>query len=67
MTEAKKKLCSSKKCLNWFCHSMRLFHLNNTVKIQAFYPVFPSAESIAAESIAKVFCLLFLWNFREKA
>ena len=56
MTEAKKKLCSSKKCLNWLCHNMRLFHLNNAVKIQAFYPVFPSAESIAAESIAKVFC-----------
>ena len=41
---------------------MRLFHLHNTVKIQTFYPVFPLAESLA-----KTFCWLFLWNFKEKA
>ena len=30
-------------------------------KIRSFYPIFPLAESGA-----KVFCWLFLWNFKEK-
>ena len=44
---------------------MWLFHLCRAVKIQTFSPAFPSAESIA-----KVFCWLSLWNFwnfKEKA
>ncbi len=44
---------------------MWLFHLCRAVKIQTFSPAFPSAESIA-----KAFCWLFiwnLWNFKEKA
>ena len=44
------------------CHSMWLFHLHSMVKIQPFSPVFPLAESTA-----KVFCRLFLWNFEEKS
>ena len=44
------------------CHSMQLFHLHSMVKIQPFSPVFPLAESTA-----KVFCRLFLWNFKEKS
>jgi len=39
-----------------------LFHLYSTVKIQPFSPVFPLAESKA-----KAFCRLILWNFKEKA
>ena len=48
---------------------MRLFHLHSGVKIQPFFlsffllsPVFPLAESIA-----KAFGWLFLWNFKEKS
>ena len=41
---------------------MRLFHLHSTVKIQPFSPAFPSAESAA-----KAFGRLFLWDFKEKA
>ncbi len=41
---------------------MWLFHLRNTVKNTAFYPVFPLAESKA-----KAFCRFFLWNFKEKS
>ena len=44
---------------------MWLFHLCRAVKIQTFSPAFPSAESIA-----KAFCWLSiwnLWNFKEKA
>ncbi|WP_308771479.1 hypothetical protein, partial [uncultured Bilophila sp.] len=45
------------------CHSiMWLFHLHSTLKLQLFYPVFPLAESTA-----KTFCWLSLWNFKEKA
>ena len=43
------------------CHSIWLFHLHCALKIQPFYPVFPLAESIA-----KTFLGLFLWNFKEK-
>ena len=46
----------------WLCHSMWLFYLYGTVKIRLFYLVFPLAESMA-----KAFCWLFLWNFKEKA
>ena len=46
----------------WPCQSMWLFHLHSAVKIQPFSPVFPLAESIA-----KAFCRLFLWNFKEKS
>ena len=42
--------------------SMWLLHLHNTVKMQPFSPTFPLAESIA-----KAFCRLFLWNFKEKS
>ena len=35
---------------------MWLLHLHNTVKIQPFSP-----------AIAKAFCWLFLWNFKEKS
>ena len=41
---------------------MWLFYLYRTVKIRLFYLVFPLAESMA-----KAFCWLFLWNFKEKA
>ena len=41
---------------------MWLFYLYSTVKIRLLYLVFPLAESIA-----KAFCWLFLWNFKEKA
>ena len=41
---------------------MWLFHLHSTLKLQLFYPVFPLAESTA-----KTFCWLSLWNFKEKA
>ena len=44
---------------------MWLFHLCRAVKIQTFSPAFPLAESIA-----KAFCWLSLWNFwnfKEKA
>ena len=44
------------------CYSMWLFHLHSTVKIQPFSPVFPLAESLA-----KAFCRLFLWNFKGKS
>ena len=44
------------------CHSMWLFHLHSTVKIQPFYPVFPLAGSTA-----KAFFQLSLWNFKEKS
>ena len=46
----------------WLCHSMWLFYLYCTVTIRLFYLVFPLAESMA-----KAFCWLFLWNFKEKA
>ena len=46
----------------WLCHSMWLFYLYCTIKIRLFYLVFPLAESMA-----KAFCWLFLWNFKEKA
>ena len=39
-----------------------LFHLYSAVKIQLFSPVFSLAESKA-----KAFCRLFLWNFKEKS
>ena len=41
---------------------MWLFHPHSAVKIQPFYPVFPLAESIA-----DVFCRLFLWSCKEKS
>ena len=41
---------------------MWLFHLYSAVENTAFFPVFPLAESIA-----KVFCRLFLWSFKEKS
>ena len=41
---------------------MWLFYVYSTVKIRLLYLVFPLAESIA-----KAFCWLFLWNFKEKA
>ena len=41
---------------------MRLFHLRNAMKIQPLYPFSPLAESIA-----KAFCWLFLWSFKEKS
>ncbi len=40
---------------------MELFHLHRTKKT-AFFPVSPLAESTA-----KTFCWLFLWNFKEKS
>ena len=40
---------------------MWLFHLHSAVENTTFFPVFPLAESRA-----KVFCRLFLWNFKEK-
>ena len=43
-------------------HGMWLFHPHSAVKIQPFYPVFPLAESIA-----DVFCRLFLWSCKEKS
>ena len=46
----------------WLCHSIWLLHLYNTVKIQTFSQDFPLAESIA-----KAFCRLSLWNFKEKS
>ena len=42
------------------CHGMWLFHLHSTLKLQLFYPVFPLAESTA-----KTFCWLSLWNFKK--
>ena len=42
-------------------HGMWLFHLHSALKIQTFYLVFPLAESIA-----DVFCRLFLWSCKEK-
>ena len=45
----------------WLCHSMWLFYLYCTVTIRLFYLVFPLAESMA-----KAFCRLFLWNFKER-
>ena len=42
------------------CHGMWLFHLHSMLKLQLFYPVFPLAESTA-----KTFCWLSLWNFKE--
>ena len=41
---------------------MWLFYVYSTVKIRLLYLIFPLAESIA-----KAFCWLFLWNFKEKA
>ena len=41
---------------------MWLFYLYSTVKIRLLYLVFPLAESMA-----KAFCWLFLWSFKEKA
>ncbi len=41
---------------------MWLFHIHNILKIQPFYPVFPLTESIA-----KTFCWLSFWNFKEKS
>ena len=41
---------------------MWLFYVYSTVKIRLLYLVFPLAESMA-----KAFCWLFLWNFKEKA
>ena len=38
---------------------MRLLHLHSAMKTQPFSPVFPLAESAV-----KVFCRLFLWNFK---
>ena len=46
--------------LEKLCHGMWLFHLHSTLKLQLFYPVFPLAESTA-----KTFCWLSLWNFKE--
>ena len=48
--------------IHWLCYSLWLFHLHSEVKIQPFSPVFPLAESIA-----KAFCRLFLWSFKEKS
>ncbi len=46
----------------WLGHSIWLLHLHNTVKMQPFSPDFPLVESIA-----KAFCRLFLYNFKEKS
>ena len=43
-------------------HSIRLFHFRSTVKIRPFSPVFPLAESTA-----KAFCRLILFDFEKKA
>ena len=40
---------------------MWLLHLHNTMKCRLFLKIFPLAESIA-----KAFCWLSLWNFKEK-
>ena len=48
--------------LKKLCHGMWLFHLHSTLKLQLFYPIFPLAESTA-----KTFCWLSLWNFKEKS
>ena len=48
--------------LSWLCHSIWLLHLYNIVKIQTFSQSFPLTEFIA-----KAFCRLFLWNFKEKS
>ena len=45
----------------WLCHSIWLLHLYNAVKMQTFSQDFPLAESRA-----KAFCRLSLWNFKEK-
>ncbi len=42
-------------------YSMWLFHLHSAVENTAFFPVFPLAESTA-----KAFFRLSLWNFKEK-
>ncbi len=42
-------------------YSIWLFHPHKAVAMQPFSPVFPLADSIA-----KAFCWLFLWNFKEK-
>ena len=47
---------------HWLYHSIWLLHLYNTVKMQSFSPSFPLTEFIA-----KAFCRLFLWNFKEKS
>ena len=41
---------------------MWLFHLHSMLKVQLFYPFFPLTESIA-----KTFCWLSFWNFKEKS
>ena len=43
------------------CYCMWLFHLHSAVENTAFFPVFPLAESTA-----KAFFRLSLWNFKEK-
>ena len=45
----------------WLYYSMWLFHLHSAVENTAFFPVFPLAESTA-----KAFFRLSLWNFKEK-
>ncbi len=40
---------------------MWLFHLHSMLKLQLFYQAFPLAESTA-----KTFSWLSLWNFKEK-
>ena len=50
--------CFSKALL----YNMWLFHLHSTVKNRAFFPVFPLVGSTA-----KAFCMLSLWNFKEKS
>ena len=44
---------------------MWLFHLHRTVNNTAFFSGFPLGG--IAEPLAKAFCRLFLWNFKEKS
>ena len=43
-------------------HSIRLFHFRSTVKIRPFFPIF-----LLAESTAKAFCRLILFDFKKKS
>ena len=44
----------------WLCHSTWLFCFSNTLKIYAFYPIFPLVGSVLGG-----FYWLFLWNFKK--
>ena len=47
---------------SWLCHGIRLLHFHSAVKIRPFSPVF-----LLAESTAKAFCRLILFDFKEKS